>query len=336
MSDTTLQRARAGDEQAFRALTEGHRRELQVHCYRILGSVQDAEDVVQETLLAAWRGLAGFEGRASLRSWLYTIATNRCLNALRDGARRPGDMLRADGPANAPDPTRMGEPIWLQPYPDALLEGLPDRAPGPDARYETHEAVGLAFVSGLQRMPPQQRAVLVLRDVLGYRAGEVAAMLGSSEASVTSALQRARAALDVAPARPDGAAVPDSPAQRALLARFSDAFEAGDIDAVVALLTDDAWLRMPPEPHEYQGPRAIAAFLRTRPLWPGARGLRLVATRANGQPAFGYYVRDPHCGVARAGGLLVLGLRGTAIDALTRFGDTGVLPWFGLPRTLPG
>jgi RNA polymerase sigma-70 factor (ECF subfamily) len=229
----------------------------------------------------------------------------------------------------------MGEPIWLQPYPDALLDGLPDRAPGPGARYETREAVGLAFVSGLQRMPPRQRAVLVLRDVLGYRAAEVAAMLDASEASVTSALQRARAALDAAPARPDGAAVPDSPAQRALLARFSDAFEAGDIDAVVALLTEDAWLRMPPEPHEYQGHAAIAAFLRTRALWTSARGLRLVATRANGQPAFGYYVGDPNCGVARAGGLLVLGVEGSAISALTRFGDTGVLPWFGLPRTLP-
>jgi RNA polymerase sigma-70 factor (TIGR02960 family) len=160
-----LDRARAGDEEAFRALTEPHRRELQVHCYRILGSVQDAEDLVQETLLAAWRALAGFEGRASLRSWLYRIATNRCLNALRDDARRP-DVLGAGGEAK-PEPTRWAEPIWLQPYPDALLEGLPDRAEGPDARYETREAVGLAFVSGLQRMPPHQRAVLVLRDVLG-------------------------------------------------------------------------------------------------------------------------------------------------------------------------
>ncbi|MEP6954159.1 MAG: sigma-70 family RNA polymerase sigma factor [Solirubrobacteraceae bacterium] len=332
MSDATLQRARSGDEEAFSALTDPHRRELQVHCYRILGSVQDAEDLVQETLLAAWHGLGGFEGRASLRSWLYTIATNRCLNALRDSARRPAAVLGAE----VPDPTRMGEPIWLQPYPDALLEGLPDRAPGPGARYETREAVGLAFVSGLQRMAPHQRAVLVLRDVLGYRAAEVAVMLDSSEASVNSALQRARAALDAVPARPEGPAVPDSPAQRALLVRFSDAFEAGDIDALVALLTDDAWLRMPPEPHEYQGRPAIAAFLRTRALWTSARGLRLVATRANGQPAFGYYVGDPNCGVARAAGLLVLGVEGAAITELTRFGDTGVLPWFGLPRTLPG
>ena len=180
MTQQTLDRAREGDEQAFRALTDPHRRELQVHCYRILGSVQDAEDMVQETLLAAWRGLADFEERASLRSWLYRIATNRCLNALRDGARRPEDMLGFDFPPNAPEPTKWGEPIWLQPYPDSLLEGLPDRADGPDVRYETKEAVALAFVSGLQRMPPHQRAVLVLRDVLGYRAAEVAKTLDTT------------------------------------------------------------------------------------------------------------------------------------------------------------
>src|SRR3954447_1536091 len=206
MTEATLERARAGDEDAFRALTEPHRRELQVHCYRILGSVQDAEDLVQDTLLAAWRGLAAFEGRASLRSWLYRIATNRCLNALRDGARRP--ELMSPGDPAMPEPTRRSEPIWLQPYPDALLEGLPDRADGPDARYETREAVALAFVSGLQRMPPRQRAVLVLRDVLGYSAAEVASMLGSTAASVNSALQRARATAQrgaaAAPARARG------------------------------------------------------------------------------------------------------------------------------------
>jgi RNA polymerase sigma-70 factor (TIGR02960 family) len=329
-----LDRARAGDEEAFRALTEPHRRELQVHCYRILGSVQDAEDLVQETLLAAWRALAGFEGRASLRSWLYRIATNRCLNALRDDARRP-DVLGAGGEAR-PEPTRWAEPIWLQPYPDALLEGLPDRAEGPDARYETREAVGLAFVSGLQRMPPHQRAVLVLRDVLGYRAAEVADMLGSSEASVNSALQRARSALDAAPERAVGGALPDSRAERDVLARFADAFETGDVDALVALLTDDAWIRMPPEPHEYQGRAAIAEFLRTRSIWSAGRGIRLVPTRANGQPAFAYYLGDPQAGVARAAGVFVLALDGGAISAITRCGDTGVLPYFGLPRTIPG
>jgi RNA polymerase sigma-70 factor (ECF subfamily) len=329
VTQQTLDRAREGDEQAFRELTDPHRRELQVHCYRILGSVQDAEDMVQETLLAAWRGLADFEERASLRSWLYRIATNRCLNALRDGARRPSDML-GTGLADAPEPSRLGEPIWLQPYPDSLLEGLPDRADGPDVRYETKEAVALAFVSGLQRLPPHQRAVLVLRDVLGYRAAEVAETLDTTEASVNSALQRARAALeDVPPAR----ALPSSQTERELLTRFSDAFERGDIDTVVSLLTDDAWVRMPPEPHEYQGRAAIAEFFRSRPIW--ANGVRLVATRANGAPAFAYYLGDPHAEVSRVGGVFVLSLEGDRISTITRFGDTGVLPHFGLPRTLP-
>ncbi|MCW2952553.1 MAG: polymerase subunit sigma-70 [Conexibacter sp.] len=335
MTDATLERARAGDEEAFRALTDPHRRELQVHCYRILGSVQDAEDMVQETLLAAWRGLVDFEGRASLRSWLYRIATNRCLNALRDSGRGPQNVLGSNPPAGAPEPSRWGEPIWLQPYPDALLEGLPDRAEGPDARYETKEAVGLAFVSCLQRMTPQQRAVLVLRDVLGYRAAEVAEMVDSTEASVNSALQRARASIEAMPERPGGSSLPDSPAERALLSRFGDAFERGDIDAVVALLTEDAWIRMPPAPHEYQGRPAIAEFLRTRGIWCSGGGIRLVPTRANGQPAFGYYLSDPHAGVARASGLFVLTVEGEAISAITRFGDNGVLPYFGLPRTLP-
>jgi RNA polymerase sigma-70 factor (TIGR02960 family) len=331
-TSATLERARAGDEQAFDTLTDPHRHELQVHCYRILGSVQDAEDLVQETLLAAWRGLAGFEGRASLRSWLYRIATNRCLNALRDDARRP-DVIDAA----KPEPTRWGEPIWLQPYPDAMLERLPDRAEGPEARYERREAVSLAFVSGLQRMPPHQRAVLVLRDVLGYRAAEVADMLDSTPAAVNSALQRARAALDAAPERDVGGALPDSRTERDVLARFAEAFEGGDIDAIVALLTDDAWIRMPPEPHEYQGRAAIAAFLRTRSIWhSGGRGIRLVATRANGQPAFAYYLGDPQAGVARAAGVFVLALDGAAICTITRFSDNGVLPYFGLPRTIPG
>ncbi|UGS36815.1 sigma-70 family RNA polymerase sigma factor [Capillimicrobium parvum] len=335
-ADATLQRARSGDEAAFRALTDPHRRELQVHCYRIVGSVQDAEDLVQETLLAAWRGLADFEGRATVRSWLYRIATNRCLNALRAVGRRPEGMMVAGPPADAPEPTRRAEPLWLQPYPDALLDGLADRADGPDARYETREAVGLAFVSGLQRMAPLQRAVLVLRDVLGYRAAEVAEMLDASEASVNSALQRARAALEAAPSRPGGATLPESPAARAVVTAFADAFERGDVEEVVALLTDDAWVRMPPEPHEYQGRPAIAAFLRSRPIWRGGHGIRLVPTQANGQPAFAYYLIDPHApGVMRAGGVIVLTLEGEAIAAVTRFGDCGVLPYFGLPRTLP-
>ena len=302
-----------GDEQAFRGLTDRHRHELLLHCYRILGSLQDAEDVLQETLLAAWRGLDDFEGRASLRSWLYRIATNRCLNALRDSRRRPG------------------EPLWLEPYPDVLLE---DSAPGPEARYETRESIGLAFVAGLQHLPPQQRAALVLRDVLGFRAAEVAAILDTSEAAVNGLLLRARRTLDgrLAPSA-DRAPLPRSPQERALVGRFTDAFEQADIDGVVALLTEDARLTMPPEPLELHGHAAIARFLTALSFWsPDA--VRLVATRANGQPAFGYYVRDPQAGIARAHGLLVLTLAGDRIVALTRFGDNSLIGRFGLPRTL--
>jgi RNA polymerase sigma-70 factor (TIGR02960 family) len=333
---TDLARARSGDDEAFRVLTDPYRRELQVHCYRILGSLQDAEDAVQETLLSAWRGLGGFEERASLRAWLYRIATNRCLNAVRDSGRRSRLMLGTGGVSDAPEPTRRPEPIWLQPLPDELIEGLPDRAAGPDARYETKEAVGLAFVSGLQRMPPQQRAVLVLRDVLGYRAAEVAEMLETSEASVNSSLQRARGALAAAPERPAGGTFPESPAQRRLLGRFAEAMEVGDIDTVLELLSEDAWIRMPPEPLEYNGRPAIGEFMRSRPLWRAGGRLRMVPTRANGQPAFAYYMEDPQADVCRIGGIFVLTLEGAEIAAITRFGEGGWLPWFGLPRTLPG
>jgi RNA polymerase sigma-70 factor (TIGR02960 family) len=333
VTETSLARARAGDGEAFRELTEPYRRELQLHCYRILGSVQDAEDVLQETLLAAWRGLDGFEERSSVRAWLYRIATNRCLNALRDTGRRPQPARPAA--FEAPEPTRRTEPTWYEPYPDALLVGLPDASPGPEARYETRESLALAFVAGLQRLPPQQRAVLVLRDVLGFRAAEVAELLDGSETSVNSALQRARAALDgQLPARDrDRAPLPRSPRERELVGRFVDAFENADVDRVVALLTDDAWLTMPPEPLEYQGPAAIAEFYLTRSWW-GVRAARLVPTRANGQPAFGYYLRDPVSPIARANGLIVLTLEGDQISAITRFGDNSLFPLFGLPRTL--
>jgi RNA polymerase sigma-70 factor (TIGR02960 family) len=330
-------RAAVGDEAAFRELADAFRCELQAHCYRILGSVQDAEDLVQETLLAAWRGLDGFEGRASLRSWLYRIATNRCLNALRDRGRRlpelPPPPAEAAGP---PEPTRRGEPIWLEPYPDALLEGVVDRSREPDARYEAREAIGLAFVAGLQRLPPRQRAVIVLRDVLGFRAAEVAETLGITEASVTSALHRARSALEARlPVAPrEQVPLPNSRDERELVARFTDAFEGGDVEGVVALLTDDAWLTMPPEPLEYQGPAAIARFLSTVPAGGRLDLFRLVPTRANGQPAFGCYLRDPHSPIAHAYGLMVLTLRGGRVAAITGFPDTSVFPHFGLPRTL--
>jgi RNA polymerase sigma-70 factor (TIGR02960 family) len=334
VTERTLSRARAGDEDAFRELIDPYRGELQLHCYRILGSVQEAEDLLQETLLAAWRGLERFDGRSSLRAWLYRIATNRCLNALRDKGRRPREVQTI---AEPPKPTRRSEPIWLEPYPDALLDTVADTSPEPEARYELKEAVGLAFMTGLQHLPPRQRAVLVLRDVLGFRAMEVAQMLQSSEAAVKGALQRARAALDTRlPAgERERAPLPPSARERELVARFADAVESGDVDGVVTLLTDEAWLTMPPQPFEYQGHTAIAGFLRDRAALRG-RPLRLVPTRANGQPAFGCYLPDAQTATARASGLMVLTLQGDQISAITWFGDSSVFSHFGLPRTLRG
>ena len=322
-----LTAARAGDGESFRALVEPYRRELHVHCYRMLGSVQDAEDMVQETLMAAWRGFDGYEGRASVRSWLYRIATNRCLNALRDAARRP----RADAVFGIvpPPPTRLVEPSRLQPYPDALLDGVPDSAPGPESRVERREAISLAFVAAVQSLPPRQRAVLVLRDVLGFRAAEVAQMLDTTQESVTSALKRARAAMpSERPARVGGAE------ERALAAAFADAMERGDVPAMVALLTDDAWLTMPPAPHEYQGRQAIGEFMRVVAFRGGAHRYRLVPTSANGQPAFGAYGYHDGDPVGHARGVLVLTIEGDRISAITRFGNSA-MPCFGLPGTLP-
>jgi RNA polymerase sigma-70 factor (TIGR02960 family) len=331
VTEQTLARARGGDEDAFRKLTDPYRRELQLHIYRIIGSVQDAEDLLQETLLAAWRSLEQFEGRASVRAWLYRIATNRSLDALRASRRRPEALRRM---TDVPEPTRRTEPIWLEPYPDALLEGIRDQAPGPEARYETKEAVALAFIVGLQHLPPQQRAVLVLRDVLGFHAGEVAEMLETTEPSVNSLLRRARTAFDsrLPAAGRERAPLPDSKLERDIVGRFSDAVEAGDIDGMVALLTDDAWVTMPPEPYEYQGPAAIAAFLRGREVARGA--MRLVPTRANGQPAFACYLPSPQTDIARPYALFVLTVEGDRISAITWFADSSVFPQFGLPRTL--
>ena len=336
MDTDLVHRARAGDEQAFGELVGPYRRELQVHCYRILGSALDAEDALQETLLAAWQGLAGFEGRGSLRSWLYQIATRRCLNALRSASRRPQMDWPPPG-VDLPEPTRLGEVVWLEPYPDVLLEGLADTAPGPEARYEATEAISVAFVTALQLLPPRQRAVLILRDVLGFRASETATILDSTEESVTSALKHARATLQYQRAQSAGRKPPppDSARERALVRRFTQAYEAGDVDEVVALLTDDAWMIMPPVPLRYQGRELAARFLAATGLRPGC-SVRLVPTRANGQPAFGHYVRDQHAPIAHASGILVLTLAGSQISALTGFPDNSTLPIFGLPRTLPG
>jgi RNA polymerase sigma-70 factor (TIGR02960 family) len=328
-----LTRARAGDGDAFRALTEPYRRELQVHCYRMLGSLQDAEDALQDTLLAAWRGLGGFEGRASLRTWLYRIATNRCLDARRSASRRPAKAW--DVPkVEPPEPTRLGEVVWLEPFPDALLDGAAEVPPGPEARYEQTEAISLAFVTALQVLPPRQLAVLVLRDVLGFPALEVAGMLDSTLDSVNSALKRARAGLERRLPGPADRAPPPtsgSPAEEALVARFARAWESADLDGLVALLTDDVFVSMPPIPFEYQGRDVVAGFCAR--LFGAGRRFDLVPTRANDQPAFGAYLRPP-AGIRHGTGLYVLTLTGDRICAMVRF-DNSVLPWFGLPRSLP-
>jgi RNA polymerase sigma-70 factor (TIGR02960 family) len=331
VTEQTLARARACEEDAFRELTDPYQHELQLHIYRIVGSAQDAEDLLQETLLAAWRALEQFEGRASVRAWLYRIATNRSLDALRASRRREDRRM-----TQMPEPTRWSEPVWLEPYPDVVLQGIPDEAPGPEARYETKEAIALAFIVGLQHLPPQQRAVLVLRDVLGYRAGEVAEMLETSEASVNSLLHRARAAFEsrLPATGRERAPLPNSKLERDIVSRFAETVENGDIDGMVALLTDDAWLTMPPLPHAYQGRNAISAFLRGADERRGAP-MRLVPTRANTQPAFGCYLSVPETDVARAFSLFVLTLEGDHISAITWFADSSVFPQFGLPRMLP-
>jgi RNA polymerase sigma-70 factor (ECF subfamily) len=330
VTEQTLARARTGDEDAFRELTDPYRRELQLHVYRIVGSAQDAEDLLQETLLAAWSGLGGFEGRASVRTWLYRIATNRALDSLRATRRR-----EAPPAPQLPAPTRWNDPMWLEPYPDGLVEGIADEAPGPEARYETREAIALAFVVGLQHLPPQQRAVLVLRDVLGYRASEVAEILDTTESSVNNLLRRARSAFEsrLPAAGRDRAPLPGSRLERDLVGRFAEHVEDGDIDGMVALLTDDAWITMPPLPHAYQGHAAIGAFLGGAAARRGAP-LRLVPTRANLQPAYGCYLPPPDGDAARAFALFVLTLEGDRISAITWFADSRGFARFGLPPTL--
>jgi RNA polymerase sigma-70 factor (TIGR02960 family) len=328
-----ISRARAGDADAFREVTEPHRRELQVHCYRMLGSFQDAEDALQDTLLSAWQGLGGFEGRASLRTWLYRIATNRCLNARRSASRRPAKEWNIPG-VEPLEPTRLGEVVWLEPFPDTPIEGAFDVPLGPAARYEQTESISLAFVTALQVLPPRQLAVLILRDVLGFHATEVAEMLDTTVESVTSALKRARAGLErrrppTADREPPPAS--GSPSEDAIVARFVSAYESADLDTLVALLTDDVFISMPPMPLEYEGRDVVARFSAT--IFGAGRRFDLVPTRANGQPAFGTYLRAPD-GSRHGVGLIVLTLAGDRICAMTRF-ENSVLPWFGLPRSLP-
>ncbi|HEX4791367.1 MAG TPA: RNA polymerase subunit sigma-70 [Actinospica sp.] len=325
-----MARAQAGDGEAFRALTEPYRRELQVHCYRMLGSIHDAQDALQESLLSAWQGLAGFEQRASLRTWLYRIATNRCLNVRRAASRREARELIVSG-IEVPEPTGLGEVVWLEPFPDVLLEGTTDNLPGPEAHYEQTESISLAFITALQLLPPRQLATLILRDVLGFRTQEVAEMLEASVDSIESVLKRARIAMQRRrPAVDSPPPAPASATEEAIAARFVSAYEAADLDALLDLLTDDVFMSMPPIPLEYEGRAAVAGFCTA--VFGAGRRLELVRTRANGQPAFGAYLRGPD-GVCHGTGLFVLTLRGERISALTRF-ESSVLPWFDLPPSL--
>jgi RNA polymerase sigma-70 factor (ECF subfamily) len=298
----------------------------------MLGSLQDAEDVLQETLLAAWQGLDGFTGRASIRTWLYRIATNRCLNALRSAKRRPAAQWQMPE-IDPPPPTWLGEVVWLEPYPQALFEGVIDLQLGPEARYEQTEAISLAFVTALQRLPARQRAALILCDVLGYHAGEVADLLDSTIASVNSALKRARARLhlQLRPGDREVAPPAGSPAEQALASRFVRAYQAGDVEGLISLLTTDVLVSMPPIPLQYQGREAAASFFAA--IFAGDRWkYELVPTvRANGQLAFGAYL---HGGARPAVSLLVLELSGGQVSAVTGF-ESSWLPRFGLPLALP-
>jgi RNA polymerase sigma-70 factor (ECF subfamily) len=331
--DTDLvTRAQAGDPDAFAELVEGHRRELEVHCYRVLGSAQDAEDTVQETFLAAWQNIAGFEARSSVRTWLYRIATNRCLAALRSARRRqPPQVTVPAGPY--PEPNATSDVMWLEPYPDLLLEDIADAAPGPDAHIEAREAISLAFVAALQLLPPRQRVVLVLRDVLGFRAKQVAAMLDTSEESISSALRHARSNLHSRlPPPADPPPAPNTQAERAVIEHLVTAYEAGDVAALVALLTEDAIITAPLADGAYAGPAAAARVFDA--IFAQDRSYRLIPARANRQPAYGVYIQDPATGVLHANGMLVLTLAGDRIRAMTRF-DNSVIAKFGLPRRLP-
>jgi RNA polymerase sigma-70 factor (ECF subfamily) len=328
-----MSRARTGDGDAFRELTDPYRRELQVHCYRMLGSLQDAEDALQDTLLAAWQGFGSFEERASLRTWLYRIATNKCLDARRSASRRPAKEWDVPN-VEPPEPTRLGEVVWLEPYPDVLLKGAIDVPLGPEARFEQNESISLAFVTAVQVLPPRQVAVLLLRDVLGFHASEVAQMLDSTVESVNSILKRARASLERRGMSRTDLEPPPSPAsarEEAVVRKFVRAWESADLDGLVALLTDDVFVSMPPMPFEYEGRERAARFCAS--IFSAGRRFDLLPTRANGQPAFGAYLRAPN-GISHGVGLFVLTLSGDRICAMTRFENT-VLSSFGLPRSRP-
>ena len=283
-------------------------------------------------MVSAWQGLAGFEGRASIRTWLYRIATNRCLDTLRAASRRPAKAWAVPN-VEPPEPTRLGEVAWLEPFPDALLEGAIEVPLGPEARYEQTESISLAFVTALQLLPPRQLAVLILRDVLGFRASEVAEMLDSTLESVNSSLKRARSGLQqrLPPTDRETPRVARE-SEEEIVARFVRAYEAADLPALVELFTDDVFMSMPPVPLEYEGRDLVGQFCGM--LFAAGRRFSLVPTRANAQPAFGLYVRAPD-GTRTASGLIAVAFTADRICSLIRF-EASVFPWFGLPASLPG
>jgi RNA polymerase sigma-70 factor (ECF subfamily) len=333
------EQASVRSNRAFEQVAEPFRRELKVHCYRMLGSLHEAEDAVQETYLRAWRSFGSFDGRGSFRAWLYRIATNACLDALasRKHAQRFLPDQRAPATAEMPDGTPATDVAWLEPFPDSNLEGIADDEPNPEARYTSREAVQLAFVAVIQQLPPRQRAVLLLCDVLGWSAAEAATLLGGSTASVNSALQRSRETL--AKRYPDGqppAALPPNHAQQELLGRYLQAWEGLDLDSFVSLLKEDATYTMPPLPQWYAGREAIGSFFGW--AWKLYGGFRLVPTAANRQPAFAAYSRTGAGAPWAAHSIHLLSLEQDAISTLTLFAKPDgprLFHIFGLPLILP-
>jgi RNA polymerase sigma-70 factor (TIGR02960 family) len=322
-----FERGRNGDQHAFDLLVSPYLTEVQVHCYRMLGSLQDAEDVVQETTLAAWTGLADFENRCSVRTWLYRIATNRWLNHQRSAKRRP----QPAPPSGVPAPTALGEVSWLQPFPDSILDRPPDRHPRPAARYESREAITLAFVTAMQHLSPRQRATLIFRAVLGYPAKDTAEILNISVVAANNSLKRARATLRRSGPHPSDELAKPSKEDEALLKRFVDAFMAFDVDAMVDLMSDYVWLKMPPAPFEYHGREAAREFLSA--VAAQRQPTALLVPMANAHLAWGIYRSDPATGLLHLSGSEVAAIKGGFITELTRFETEAAHP-FGLPRTL--
>ena len=325
------------DPDAFGRVAETYRDELQLHCYRMLGSLHDAEDLVQETLVRAWRGFSGFDGRAPVRSWLYRIATNACLTALARRATTRRLLPELQGRPEEFAPLRAPETAvaWLEPYPDAALERITDPAPGPETIYQTREAIQLAFIAAIQELPPRQRAVLLLRDVLGWSAAETSELLESSVASVNSALQRSRTTLRrrFPSGRPETSSVSDD-RQRELLERYVAAWERSDVDGFVAVLKEDAVWSMPPWPQWYVGRATIREFVTWAWRPESGRRQRLVPTAANARPAFGYYRSERDSVEWRAFAIQALVLDDEGVAAVTNFVDSSLFPSFGLPLVM--